>query len=71
MRTETPVTLFLKDYAPPAWLIDSVDLHVALRDDHAEVRSRLTCSRNPAATPAICAAPSCPVLSPSSRPAAT
>ncbi len=49
MRTETPVTLFLKDYAPPAWWVESVDLHVAIRDDHAEVRSRLRCTRNPAA----------------------
>ncbi|OJW80977.1 aminopeptidase N [Thiobacillus sp. 65-1402] len=49
MRTETPVTLFLKDYAPPAWLIDSVDLHVAVFDGHTEVRSRLACRRNPAA----------------------
>lgn len=48
MRTETPVTLFLKDYTPPAWWIESVDLHVAIRDDHAEVRSRLRCTRNPA-----------------------
>lgn len=49
MRTETPVTLYLKDYAPPAWWVDSVDLHVAIRDDHAEVRSRLACRRNPPA----------------------
>ncbi|MBW8328835.1 MAG: aminopeptidase N, partial [Thiobacillus sp.] len=49
MRTETPVTLFLKDYTPPAWWVESVDLHVAIRDDHAEVRSRLRCTRNPAA----------------------
>ncbi|WP_296893541.1 aminopeptidase N [Thiobacillus sp.] len=49
MRTDTPVTLFLKDYAPPAWLIDSVDLHVAIFDGHAEVKSRLACRRNPAA----------------------
>jgi aminopeptidase N len=48
MRTDTPVTLFLKDYAPPAWWIESVDLHVTIRDDHAEVRSRLHCTRNPA-----------------------
>ncbi|HUX30212.1 MAG TPA: aminopeptidase N [Thiobacillus sp.] len=48
MRTETPVTLFLKDYTPPAWWIESVDLQVAIRDDHAEVRSRLRCTRNPA-----------------------
>jgi aminopeptidase N len=48
MRTETPVTLFLKDYTPPAWWVESVDLHVAIRDGHAEVRSRLVCTRNPA-----------------------
>ncbi len=49
MRTETPVTLFLKDYTPPAWWVESVDLHVAIHDDHAEVRSRFACTRNPAA----------------------
>ncbi len=49
MRTETPVTLYLKDYAPPAWLIDTVDLHVAIFEGHADVRSRLACRRNPAA----------------------
>jgi aminopeptidase N len=49
MRTETPVTLYLKDYAPPAWLIDTVDLHVAIFEGHTEVRSRLACRRNPAA----------------------
>jgi aminopeptidase N len=49
MRTETPVTLYLKDYAPPAWLIGTVDLHVAIFEGHAEVRTRLLCRRNPAA----------------------
>ncbi|HRK78262.1 MAG TPA: aminopeptidase N [Thiobacillus sp.] len=49
MRTDTPVTLFLKDYAPPAWLIDTVDLYVAISDGHAEVRTRLACRRNTAA----------------------
>ncbi|MBT9569319.1 MAG: aminopeptidase N [Thiobacillus sp.] len=49
MRTDTPVTLFLKDYTPPAWLIGTVDLHVAIFESHAEVRARLTCRRNPAA----------------------
>ena len=48
MRTDTPITLFLKDYTPPAWWIESVDLHVAIRDGHAEVRARLHCTRNPA-----------------------
>ncbi|OYX28863.1 MAG: aminopeptidase N [Hydrogenophilales bacterium 32-62-9] len=49
MRTETPVTLYLKNYAPPAWLIDTVDLHVAIFEDYAEVKTRLACRRNPAA----------------------
>jgi aminopeptidase N len=49
MRTEAPVTLFLKDYAPPAWLIDTVDLRVAIFEGHTEVRSRLAYRRNPAA----------------------
>ncbi|WP_324780694.1 aminopeptidase N [Thiobacillus sedimenti] len=48
MRTETPVTLYLKDYTPPAWRVNSVDLHVAIHDGHAEVRARLACTRNPA-----------------------
>ncbi|HQT72156.1 MAG TPA: M1 family aminopeptidase, partial [Thiobacillus sp.] len=49
MRTETPITLYLKDYAPPAWLIGTVDLHVAIFEGHAEVRTSLACRRNPAA----------------------
>jgi aminopeptidase N len=47
MRTETPHAIYLKDYTPPAWLIDTVDLHVAIQDGHAEVRARLACRRNP------------------------
>jgi aminopeptidase N len=47
MRTDTPTAIYLKDYTPPAWLIDTVDLHVALHDGHAEVRARLACRRNP------------------------
>ncbi|MBI1283955.1 MAG: aminopeptidase N [Thiobacillus sp.] len=50
MRTDTPVTLYLKDYTPPAWWIESVDLHVAIHDGHAEVRSRLHCTRNKEST---------------------
>ncbi|MDZ4252206.1 MAG: aminopeptidase N, partial [Sulfuritalea sp.] len=52
MRTETPHAIYLKDYAAPAWLIDRVDLHVAIYDGHAEVRSTLVCRRNPAAVDA-------------------
>jgi aminopeptidase N len=47
MRTDTPHAIYLKDYSPPAWLIETVDLHVAIRDDHAEVRGTLACRRNP------------------------
>jgi aminopeptidase N len=49
MRTETPHAIYLKDYTPPAWLIDTVDLHVSIHDGHAEVRARLACRRNPSA----------------------
>ena len=38
---EAPKPIYLKDYTPPAWLIDTVDLHVAIHDGHAEVRARL------------------------------
>jgi aminopeptidase N len=48
MRTETPQAIYLKDYTPPAWWVDTVDLHVALHDDHADVRARLAFRRNPA-----------------------
>jgi aminopeptidase N len=47
MRTETPTAIYLKDYTPPAWLVDTVDLHVAIHDGHAKVRARLACRRNP------------------------
>src|SRR5690606_31453549 len=47
MRTEPSNTIYLKDYAPPAWLVDTVDLHVAIHQGHAEVRARLACRRNP------------------------
>ena len=47
MRTETPHAIYLKDYTPPAWLVDTVDLHVAIHDGYAEVRARLACRRNP------------------------
>ncbi len=50
MRTETPVTIHLKDYTPPAWLVDSVDLHVAIHAGYTEVRARLACVRNPLGT---------------------
>ncbi|MDO8348232.1 MAG: aminopeptidase N [Rugosibacter sp.] len=47
MRTETPHAIYLRDYTPPAWLVDTVDLHVAIHEGYAEVRARLACRRNP------------------------
>jgi aminopeptidase N len=47
MRTDTPHAIYLKDYTPPAWLVDTVDLHVAIHQGYAEVRARLACRRNP------------------------
>jgi len=50
MRDPAPVPVRLQDYAPPAFLIETVDLDVELFEDHARVRSRLSISRNPKAT---------------------
>jgi aminopeptidase N len=49
MRDPVPTTVHLEDYRPPAFLIRTVDLDVALHDEHAEVRARLAFERNPAA----------------------
>jgi aminopeptidase N len=52
MSEATHTTIYLKDYTPSAFLIDTVDLDVAIHDEHTIVRSRLTIRRNPAATTA-------------------
>src|SRR5262245_56506605 len=49
MRDPAPVTIYLKDYAPPAFLISTVDLDVQLHDDFARVHARLAITRNAAA----------------------
>ncbi|HKC43425.1 MAG TPA: aminopeptidase N [Burkholderiales bacterium] len=49
MRDPTPVTIHLKDYQPPAFLIPVVDLDVDLHEDFARVRAKLSVRRNPAA----------------------
>jgi aminopeptidase N len=49
MRDPVPTTIQLKDYRPPAFLIRTVDLDVALHEEHAEVRARLALQRNAAA----------------------
>ncbi|MCB1520538.1 MAG: aminopeptidase N, partial [Hyphomicrobiaceae bacterium] len=50
MKTDTPRPIRLKDYNPPAYLIDTVDLDVHLDPRRTKVRSRLTVRRNPALT---------------------
>src|SRR5512135_1037854 len=47
MREPTPKTIYLKDYAPPAFLISSIDLDVDIRDEYTLVRATLTLARNP------------------------
>jgi len=48
MREAQPKTIHLRDYAPPAFLVDTIDLDVDIRDDHALVAARLAVRRNPA-----------------------
>ncbi len=48
MRTDTPQAILLKDYRPPAYLIDTVHLDVSLDPHATRVRSKLKMRRNPA-----------------------
>jgi aminopeptidase N len=47
MRTETPRPILLKDYRPPAYLIDTVELDIALDATRTRVRARLKIRPNP------------------------
>jgi len=49
MRDPNPKAILLRDYTPPAFLVDSVDLDVDVREKQARIRSRLAVRRNPAA----------------------
>ncbi len=49
MRDATPQIIQLGDYTPPAFLVDTVQLHVDIQDDHARIRATLAMRRNPAA----------------------
>jgi len=50
MYRDTPHAVRLKDYQPPEFLIDRVDLHFELDPDRTLVESILQLRRNPAAT---------------------
>lgn len=49
MLRDTPSTIYLKDYLPPEFLIDQVNLWFDLGETETRVRSRLELRRNPAA----------------------
>jgi aminopeptidase N len=48
MTTSTPKTIYLADYTPPAFLIDTVDVDINFQPDYAEVTAHLAVRRNPA-----------------------
>ncbi|HWU83853.1 MAG TPA: aminopeptidase N, partial [Rhodocyclaceae bacterium] len=52
MKTETPQTVHLKDYTPPPFLIDTVDLDVDFQPAGTIVTTRMTLRRNPHAADA-------------------
>ncbi len=52
MRTEEPRPVRLKDYRPPDWLIDTVDLDVSLDATATTIRARLRLKPNNAGAPA-------------------
>ncbi|MGR9089451.1 MAG: aminopeptidase N, partial [Gammaproteobacteria bacterium] len=49
MLNPTPQTTYLKDYAPPPYLIHTVELDIDIMPDDAIVTAILTVARNPAA----------------------
>jgi aminopeptidase N len=46
MREPQARTIHLKDYTPPAYLVDTVELDVDIRADHAVVKAKLAVRRN-------------------------
>jgi aminopeptidase N len=52
MRTEEPRPVRLRDYRPPDWLIETVDLDVSLNPNATRVRARLRLKPNSAGAPA-------------------
>jgi aminopeptidase N len=49
MKTDTPRPILLKDYRPPNYLIEAVNLDIALHATRTRVRARLKMRPNPAA----------------------
>ncbi len=51
MKDAQPKTIYLKDYRPPDFLIDTTELRFELAEDHALVHSKLKLRRNARADP--------------------
>ena len=47
MRTDTPQTIYRKDYTPPSYLVDTVELGFDLDPARIIVANRMTMRRNP------------------------
>ncbi|MGK5089557.1 aminopeptidase N [Bdellovibrionota bacterium FG-2] len=45
--TEKPKAVFLKDYSVPEFLVETVDLHFDLQDEHTDVTAQVCYYRNP------------------------
>ncbi|MCZ6664454.1 MAG: aminopeptidase N, partial [Gammaproteobacteria bacterium] len=52
MLNPAPITVYLRDYTPPPFLISSVDLDIDIRENHTVVKASLAMSRNPKAVDA-------------------
>ena len=50
MKTQTTQTIYLKDYKPPQFLIDTVDLQIDLAEEWTTVKAKLNFRKNPAST---------------------
>ena len=48
MRTDTPQTIYRKDYTAPSYLVDTVELGFDLDPARTVVANRMTVRRNPA-----------------------
>ena len=48
MKTDTPQTIYLKNYTPPAFLVDTIDLDFIIETGSTTVTATLALRRNPA-----------------------
>ena len=48
MKTDTPQTIYLKDYTPPAFMVNTVDLDFVIETGSTTVTATLAMRRNPA-----------------------